>query len=125
MATIVSTIFLVFGGLCVAIGFTHPQCPVHGDESVAFIGTGLACVCISIAIAFIGIIRCNCDEKKAAEAERKVDEDYNNAVQEFDEEKNNKFFYDTLMENDELYEQCMKNWQVHIKTPVKKMLLAI
>ncbi len=119
MAAIVSIIFLVFGAICTAIGFSHPQCSVHGDKSIEFFVTGLVCICISIAIAVIGATCCSCDERKRAEIEAKVDEHYDKAKQELDEKTNNKFFYDTLMENDELYKKCMKNWQIHIKTLVK------
>lgn len=116
MIAFISIMFLAFGVVSACIGLTNPVCPVHGNEGPVFLATGVISIVVGIIIAFSGILYCNhCERKREIVVEIRREDD--EAEQELKKKKNNKYFYDMLMENDELYEKCMKNWQVYIKTP--------
>ena len=108
MATLFSIGFIALGLVFACIGLTGPVCPVHGDESIEFLAAGVVGIATGTAIAFIGI--CFGKNKKTVEVETPEKKGYT-AHQEPVEKKDDKFFYNMLMEDDVAYEECVKNWQ--------------
>lgn len=117
MIAFISIMFLAFGVVSACIGLTNPVCPVHGNEGPVLIAAGVISIIVGTTIALIGSSYYSRQERKR-EIVVEIHKEDDEAEQELKKKKNNKYFYDMLMENDELYEKCMKNWQVYIKTPV-------
>jgi len=115
MATLFSIGFIVLGVVFACIGLTGPICPVHGDESLEFMAAGAVGIATGTAIAFIGIAFGK--KKETIEIETSEQKGYA-AHQEPVEKKDDKYFYNMLMEDDEAYEECVKNWQNHVITRI-------
>lgn len=109
MATLFSIGFIVLGVVFACIGLTGPVCPIHGDETIEFMTAGAIGIATGTGIAFIGIAFGK-KEKTFEEIEASEEKCYA-AHQEPVEKKDDKYFYNMLMEDDEAYEECVKNWQ--------------
>lgn len=121
MATLFSIGFIVLGVVFACIGLTGPVCPIHGDETIEFLTAGAIAIATGTAVAFIGIAFGK--KEKAVEVEISEKTEQEDPI----EEKDDKFFYDMLMEDDEAYEKCVKGWQNRAKTyiPVDGEILQI
>lgn len=108
MATLFSIGLIALGLIFACIGLTGPVCPIHGDESIEYLVAGAVVIATGTAVAFIGIFFGK--EEKTVEVETTEKKDYA-AHQEPIEKKDDKYFYNMLMEDDEAYEECVKNWQ--------------
>ena len=121
MATLFSIGFIVLGVVFACIGLTGPVCPIHGDETIEFLTAGAIAIATGTAVAFIGIA--------FGKKEKTVEVEISERTEQEDpiEEKDDKFFYDMLMEDDEAYEKCVKGWQNRAKTyiPVDGEILQI
>jgi hypothetical protein len=115
MVTLFSIGLIALGVVFAGIGFTGPVCPVHGDESLEYIAAGAVVIAIGTAVAFIGIFFGK--EEKTVEVEISEEKGYA-AHQEPIEKKDDKYFYNMLMEDDEAYEECVKNWQSRALTHI-------
>lgn len=113
--------FIIFGVIFSCYGLTGPVCQVHGDEGPIFMAVGAVNILLGTIIAFTGIACCDHHEEKETIIE----------IPEYKEEpiekKDDKYFYDMLMEDDEAYEKCVKGWQNRAKTyiPVDGEILQI
>ena len=112
MATLISIGFIVLGVVFACIGLTGPVCPIHGDEGVAFMTAGLLCIATGTGIAFINIVF----GKKEKTIEIEISEETEQEEQ--IEKKDDKYFYKMLMEDDETYEECVKNWKNRVITHI-------
>lgn len=112
MATLISIGFIVLGVVFACIGLTGPVCPIHGDEGVAFMTAGVLCTATGIVIAFISIVL----GKKEKTIEIEISEETEQEEQ--IEKKDDKYFYKMLMEDDETYEECVKNWKNRVITHI-------
>lgn len=112
MATLISIGFIVLGVVFACTGLTGPVCPIHGDEGVAFMTAGLLCTATGIGIAFISIVL----GKKEKTIEIEISEETEQEEQ--IEKKDHKYFYKMLMEDDETYEECVKNWKNRVITHI-------
>ena len=111
MATLFSIGFIVLGVVFACIGLTGPVCPVHGDETIEFMTAGAIGIATGTGIAFIGIAFGKKEKTVEVEVETPKQE-------EPVEEKDDKYFYDMLMEDDEAYEECVKNWKNRVITRI-------
>ncbi len=121
MATLFSIGFIALGLVFACIGLTGPVCPIHGDETIEFLTAGAIGIATGTGIAFIGIAFGK--KEKTVEIETSEKTEQEDPI----EEKDDKFFYDMLMEDDEAYEKCVKGWQNRAKTyiPVDGEILQI
>lgn len=108
MAVMFSIGLIALGLIFACIGLTGPVCPIHGDESIEYLVAGAVVIATGTAAAFIGIFFGK--EEKTVEVETTEEKGYA-AHQEPIEKKDDKYFYNMLMEDDEAYEECVKNWQ--------------
>ena len=113
MFVLSSIAFIIFGVIFFCYGLTGPVCQIHGDEGPDFMAAGAVNILFGTIIAFIGIAYCNHREEK----ETSITEAFEEIGQEDPvEEKDDEYFYNMLMEDDEAYEKCVKGWQNHAKT---------
>lgn len=115
MATLFSIWLIAIGLIFVCIGLTGPVCPIHGDESIEYLAAGAIFIAPGTAVAFIGIFFGK--KEKTIEVETTEKKGYA-AHQEPVEKKDDKYFYNMLMEDDEAYEECVKNWQNRVITHI-------
>lgn len=122
MAVLSSIAFIVFGVIFSCYGLTGPVCQVHGDEGLAFMAVGAVNILVGTIIAFIGIACCGHHEEKETDIVE-IPED----KEEPTEKKDDKYFYNMLMEDDIAYEECVKKWQKRVKTyiPIDGEILQI
>lgn len=111
MFVLSSIAFIIFGMIFSCYGLTGPVCQIHGDEGPVFMAVGAVNILLGTIIAFAGIVCCNHHEEKETV---EIPEDKEEPV----EEKDDKYFYNMLMEDDEAYEECIKNWQNHVITRI-------
>jgi len=122
MFVIFSIVFIVFGVISAGYGLIGPVCPVHGEEGPVFMVVGAVNILLGTIIAFIGIACCDHHEEKEIDIVE---------IPEYKEEptekKDDKYFYNMLMEDDEAYEKCVKGWQNRAKTyiPIDGEILQI
>lgn len=122
MFVLSSIAFIVFGVIFAGYGLTGPVCQVHGNEGPAFMAVGTVNILLGTIIAFIGIACCNHHEEKEIDIVE-IPED----KEEPTEKKDDKYFYNMLMEDDIAYEECVKKWQKRVKTyiPIDGEILQI